>query len=387
MSTITKRCLDAQRLENALCLRAESDLETNTICGASVIVRQEGNIVCERYFGTTAPYGTEKVAKNTIYRLASMTKPITAVAALILADRGMLRLDAKVEEYLPQYKNRRVGVFGQNGVIVGTKKAQVAPTIRHILSHSSGISCGENERNNIRPKLSKEDRVTVKNMMSAISHSVLSFEPFEAQEYSAVGAFAVLTAIIEEISGMNFETFLQKEVFSPCAMQDTTFEPSAEQMSRLIAMHSRVSGKSIVGETEEGCIFANFPCTNHLGGAGLVSTLHDYSNFAEMLLNEGSINGQQILSTKAICEMSTAQVPEGIMPGKQRWGLGVRVITGACETLPTGAYGWSGAYGTHFWVDPINKITAVYMKNSLYDGGAEAVTARHFEEDVAKSLI
>lgn len=387
MSTTTRKYLEVQRLEKALRLRAESDLKKNIICGSAVIVRQEGNIVCEHYFGTTAPDGTEKVSKNTIYRLASMTKPITAVAALILVDRGVLRLDDKVEEYLPQFGNRKIAVFDENGVILETRKVQGAPTIRHILSHSSGIACGENERN-IVENLSKEEKLSVKSMVNALSHTFLSFEPFSTQEYSAVGSFDVLTAIIEEVSGKDYETFLQKEVFAPCDMQDTTFVPSTEQTLRLITMHNRVEGRSVVGQTNPGCIFTDFPCTHYLGGAGLVSTLHDYSNFAEMLLNNGCINGKQIISAEMVSEMSTVQVSDNIMPGNQRWGLGVGIITDVSyDTLPVGAYGWSGAYGTHFWVDPINKITAVYMKNSLYDGGSNAATAWHFEMDVANSLI
>ena len=119
----------------------------------------------------------------------------------------------------------------------------------------------------------------------------------------------------------------------------------------------------------------------------MASTLDDYSAFAEMLLNKGNAGEKQIISPELIEMMATPQLPKSIMPDPQVWGLGVRVITHeSYKILPVGAFGWSGAYGTHFWVDPVNKITAVYLKNSAYDGGSGALTAAHFEEDVTNSF-
>lgn len=170
-------------------------------------------------------------------------------------------------------------------------------------------------------------------------------------------------------------------------MYDTAFVPNNGQWERIISMHKKENGKSEVAEMKKGCVFGNVPVTHYLGGAGLISSLGDYTSFARMLLNKGVINGNRIISEKAVKLISTPQVPESIMPGNERWGLGVRVITSEnYRFLPVGAFGWSGAYGTHFWIDPVNSIAAVYMKNSMFDGGSGAVTAANFEKDVFNSF-
>ena len=128
----------------------------------------------------------------------------------------------------------------------------------------------------------------------------------------------------------------------------------------------------------------DLPLIYFCGGASLVSSVSDYSNFAEMLLAGGkNANGERIISHDMINMMQAPSVSNEVMPGPQKWGLGVRVITSDDYThLPVGSFGWSGAYGAHMWVDTTNKITAVYMKNSLYDGGSGALTAVNFEDDI-----
>ncbi len=157
---------------------------------------------------------------------------------------------------------------------------------------------------------------------------------------------------------------------------------------RVITMHNKIDGRSCVGNTVENCVFENFPCEHNLAGAGLASTLDDYMQFAKMLLNEGETVNGSIVSKEMIRQMSKAYVPESIMPGNENWGLGVRVIRD--ETygiLPVGAYGWSGAFGSHFWIDPVNRICAVYMKNSRHDGGAGNKSACRFEKAVYYAMI
>jgi CubicO group peptidase (beta-lactamase class C family) len=171
-------------------------------------------------------------------------------------------------------------------------------------------------------------------------------------------------------------------------MTNTTFVPSEEQWKNLIQMHDRVDGKSVVAPWKENCIFEDFPCTHFLGGAGLVSTLEDYLKFATMLLNRGMTSEKRLISEKTFSLMEIPHVSEKIMPGNERWGLGVRVIVSEeYHDLPVGAFGWSGAYGTHFWIDPENRIAAVYMKNSEIDSGAANESARKFEAALKDALI
>ena len=133
-----------------------------------------------------------------------------------------------------------------------------------------------------------------------------------------------------------------------------------------------------------GCVFENYSTSNFLGGVGVLSGAQDYLNFAQMLLDGGVFEGKRVNSEASVAEISKPQVFES---PNEWWGLGVRVITGEQkDVLPTGVYGWSGAYGSHFWIDPSNQITGVYMKNSRHDGGAGAVTSRNFEKDVYACL-
>lgn len=153
----------------------------------------------------------------------------------------------------------------------------------------------------------------------------------------------------------------------------------------MIGMHQKRDGKACILKMPEGRVFANTPVTHFLGGSGLASTLPDYMNFAQMLLAQGVFKGRRVLSAEAVREMATPRMDLDVTgrDHTQQWGLGVRVIAGAgYRRLPVGAYGWSGACGTHFFLDPVNRIAAVYMKNSVSDGGSGARSAANFEEDI-----
>ena len=372
--------INAEILAEKLEIRMAEDIATHKVGGASLIVNQSGKNVYKKCFSTDFT----EVKENTIFRLASMTKPITAVAALICQDRGLFSVSDPVKKYLPECDGLNV-VKAENGKNKIVEKQDRDITIIHLLSHTSGICCGE-ESTEINNKMTEEDRKSVDSIVPKLLAGGISFQPGTNQSYSGYGAFDVLVKVIENVTGEDFQDFIKENIFKPCEMTDTTFDISPEQRARLIPMHNRVDEKSVKGNTVPGCTFSNFPESHRLGGAGLVSTLTDYSNFAEMLLNKGTFNGKRVVSEKGIEQMQTNQVADGIMPGSWRWGLGVRIEL-AHSLLPKGLYGWSGAYGSHFWVDPENEITAVYMKNSQFDGGAWSVTSVNFEKDVYASLL
>ena len=321
----------AQKLEN----RITADLAAGRVDGVAVSVMQDGQTLYENHFG--------RAGKRTLFRMASMTKPVTAAAVLLLMQRGRLRLSDPVVKYLPGF----------------------SPDLQllHLLSHSSGLS-QKYYVNHINDVYRSDANLLV----DFIASVPFDFVPGTAAEYNPVAAYALLTAIIERTACMDFPSFVQREIFDPCGMEDTTFLPTKAQWARLIPMQG--------GGTVPGCIFESYPVTNPLGGAGLVSGLHDYQKFAQLLLD-----GMGILSQETLKIMTTPVA--GTDPAK--WGCGVRVITGSYR-LPVGSFGWSGAYGTHFWVDPTNRITAVYLKNSRFDGGAGAKTAADFEQDVTDCL-
>lgn len=373
------KLLDSRILENNIENIAEFDFSNNKVFGSAYFVYQEGNLTFEKCYGRLSLNSEQPVTNSTIFRLASMTKPITTVAALILAERGLLGLDDAVSEYLPEFSN--INIIDDTQTNFGIPKN--APTIRNILSHCSGIGSSPKKLE----KMTDNDRKDIDSYIRFLYNSGLDFEPKTMQQYSGTGAFDVLTKIIETVSQTDFLSFLKKEIFEPCNMPDTTFVPTSQQRERLIDIHCKDGEKNQVYPMKAECVFADFPQTHYLGGAGLVSTLRDYGNFAKMFLNKGKSDKKQLICEKTFELLCHPQVDKAIMPGTERWGLGVRIITDAAYPyLPIGAFGWSGAYGSHFWIDPTNKIVAVFMKNSKFDGGAGNESARNFEKAVYSSF-
>ncbi len=370
--------LDRAKLLRSIENRVILDLLDCNVGGASILVAQDGEIVYQELFGTSDLKETA-ISDGTLFRLASMTKPITAVATMILVERGLLSLEDTVDRFYPSFSS--VSVRNEQGDMESTDKKI---TIRSILTHSSGIGSGA-VWTEAAGKMTQEDIADVESFVEFLSKQPLSFVPETKQEYSGVGAFSVLTGIIQQITRQPYAEFLKKEIFDPCRMKDTTFEPTEEQWGRLIEMHDKVEDQNVRGKTYEGCVFERFPTRNYLGGAGLISSMEDYLNFARMLLNGGVFDGVRVLSEASAAEISRPQV---FKRAEEAWGLGVRVITEEKKgSLPMGAYGWSGAYGCHFWIDPANRVIGIYMKNSRYDGGSGAITSRNFEKDVYSALI
>ncbi|MBQ8525918.1 MAG: beta-lactamase family protein [Clostridia bacterium] len=372
------KLLNKKILETNIEEIARYDLEENNIFGSAYIVCQGGEVVYKKHFGVTELSSKTPVSDDTIFRLASMTKPVTAMAMLILIDRGLISLSDPVKKYLPQFD--KIHVVPEAGTDLGETKTDV--TVMHLLTHTSGLGSGK------PVNMTAKDRETVQDTVNYFVNAGLDFEPFTKQAYSGTAAFDALTAIAEKVTGEDYEEFLQREIFKPCNMKNTTFIPSESQWKRFISMHNKVDGKSCEVKTAANCVFEEYPGSHKLGGAGLASTLTDYSHFAQMLLNKGKTENAQIVSEEIFSLLPIPYVPKDIMPGTCRWGLAVRVITDeAYGNLPVGSYGWSGAYGSHFWIDTKNEITAVFMKNSKFDGGAGNKSACRFEKAVHDALV
>jgi len=375
--------LDVKKLEENIDAAAKYDFDSGKVFGSAYCVLQEEQVVFSRYYGVTAPGSQTSVSETTMFRLASMSKPVTAFAALILVDRGLLSLSDPVAKYLPGFEEVQISSLLESGEIEEKGRPHTPITILHLLNHTAGFGCDIGKIG----KLTSFDKATIDNYIAFHIKSGLSFEPGTQQAYSPTASFDVMVKIIEIITGTDYLTFLQQEIFNPCCMKNTTFIPTAAQWSQMIAVHGLADNQNDPTGESSRCIFADYPCTHFLGGAGLASTMPDYLAFARMLVNNGKVGDKQLISQKTFHLLHTPTVSDTIMPGNERWGLAVRVITGdAYRDLPVGAYGWSGAYGTHFWIDPKNKIAAVYMKNSIVDGGAGNESARNFEKAVSAAL-
>ena len=380
--------LDPDILHQIIDTTTNARLADGRLGHAEIIVNQDGKRIFHEYYGTNGINGPA-VNGDCLYRAASMTKPFTAAAIMQCVERGLIDLMAPVTDYLPGFARPMVAHAeqDQNGKwqMVYDHPARNTILVYHLLTHTSGIgsdsllflqklTCGS-------PKATTE----------YYAGQPIAFDPYSKQSYSPSAAFDVAARILEVVTGEAFGPYVMEHICAPLDLKDTTFEPSEEQYRRIVTMHSRSSdGKSCdTHDIPAGCVFANAPAHAWVAGAGLLTSAEDYSTFAEMLLNLGmGANGRRILSEQSVREMQTPYVPEAIMRCDHRWGLGVRVITRADypNRLPIGAWGWSGAYGTHFWVDPENRITAVYMKNSGYDGGAGAESSAEFERSVMAAL-
>ena len=381
------RLLDKTRLTELIGEHVEADVGAGKVLGAAIEVLQGDETVYQNFFGHADMGHTKSVTENTVFRMASMTKPLTAALAMALVDRALLDLDEPISNYLPRMKELSIGKLTENGEVSLIGKASTSITARQILSHTSGMGSGPlylHYHQGVSPEI-------MKSLASAVdwySTLPISFEPFTAFEYSATAAFDVLAYVMAMKTDTAYEELLKKLVLEPSGMKDTTFSPSEEQWGRMIDMHDYRDGKAIASYAFPGCVFEQYPTTHPAAGAGLISTLADYSNFARMLLDGGVVGGERVLSQEAVLEMMRVQAPFLRSDKQSCWGLGGRVITSdQYGALPVGTYGWSGAYGSHFWIDPANKIAAIYLKNSRFDGGSGNQTGKRLEKDVFEALI
>lgn len=374
---------DVEKLFKLINASVNSDLASDKVGCAEILVNQKGERIFDEVYGVKNAEG-DPLTKDCVYRIASMTKPVTAAALLIEAERGNIDIYADVSDYLDGYENLRVGKLVDGKVVPG-EYAKNSVKVYQLVSHTSGIGSGALGEA-LYNQIPLEGRTTA-DVAAFFADKPLEFDPGTSQSYSTA-AYDVAAAIIEKTSGMDFAEYIKVNIFDKLGMNDTTYEPNDDQWNRMVDIHNRTEdGKGYFTKGVPGCVFAHFPATYHCTGGGLASTAEDYIKFAEMLLNEGRApDGTQVMSPESVRLMATPVVSDEIMPGSQKWGLGVRVITDDKYTLPKGSFGWSGAYGSHFWIDPENQITAVYMKNSSYDGGAGCATSVQFEKDVMASL-
>lgn len=371
--------LDAKKVKENIEKRISDDVNSGRVGGASVLVKQSGKVIYKNCFGNTS--GDKSLSLDAVFRLASMTKPITGVAIMKQVERGLVFLDDTLDKFIPEYADMNLACV-VNGKLEIVGKAKNKVKILHLLTHTGGIGCGAVGEVIVRG-CSYKYGDTLEDVANEFADKPIAFEPYTAQAYSGRVGFDLLARVVEITSGMAFDEFLKKEIFLPLGMCDTTFTPSDDQWSRMVLMHKFDGERSEFSPLDKEHIFERLPLTYFCGGAGLASTLSDYEKFADMLLCEGkSHKGEEILSAESVRRMRTVSIPYEIMPFREKWGLSMRVITDSAYTLPVGSFGWSGAYGTHFWVDPENEIVGIYMKNSRYDGGSGAVTAANFEKDV-----
>jgi CubicO group peptidase (beta-lactamase class C family) len=302
--------------------------------------------------------GGPAMPKDALFRIASMTKPITAVGILILADEGKLSVEDRVEKHLPEFRGQMlVAERGSDRLVL--KKPARPITLRDLLTHTSGLPGYPPGFANIYRK----DGRTLADGALALSQRPLEFEPGSRWAYSNSG-IDTLGRVIEVVSGQDYEKFLAGRIFEPLGMKDTTFRPSAEQRKRLAGLYNRRDGKLVEAPGLPAGRAATPRPPSPAGG--LYSTGADQARFYRMMLNGGQLDGKRVLSEASVKEMTKAQTGDlkaGFTPGMTH-GLGFGVVRqpqGVTAMLSPGTFGHGGAFGTQAWADPVRDLFVVLL--------------------------
>jgi methyl acetate hydrolase len=358
--------------------------------GVAVAVVNKDGVLYNEAFGKSRTLGSIPMAKDTIFNMASMTKPVTSVAIMMLVDEGKLKIDDEVAKYLPKWKDPLViSTFNEADGSYETRPAKRAITIRHLLTHTSGIGYGF-----ASPMLTKIIEKTKKTELDL----PLLFDPGDSWAYGA--STRVLGHVVEAISGQKIDAFLESRILSPLGMHDTSYLVPTAKYARVVAVNSRGND----GKFVERPMPATLPAQVQ-GDGGLYGTPSDYGLFLRMLLNRGTLNGKRILSEKSARSMleaatGTVVVKEQVSAnqglsrnfpvgaGKDKWGLGFQLAAEKQENRRSPGSGtWAGIFNTHFFIDPSREIGVVVMMQTLpfYDEASMKVYAG-VEEAVYKNL-
>lgn len=337
----------------------------NKTAGIVTLVARHGKVAHFNAYGKMDLDTCKPMTTDAIFRIYSMTKPVTAVAAMMLLEEGRFRLFDPISQYLPEFAEMQV-ITGKNahGSMI-TEPAKCPITVRNLFTHTAGFSYGFDENDPLDRLYQKEmwqerDRGTVKTlegMSKKIAALPLAYEPGTNYRYSV--AIDVLGYLVEVVSGMPFDLFLRKRIFEPLGMTDSGFNVPAEKAHRLVHMYGpdeKNHGALADIDPHERSRFLR-PADIPMGGGGMVSTAADYLRFAQMILNGGELDGARLLGRKTVEFMRQNHLPRGLFidPNQaEGHGLGGFVIlepASAQVIISPGSWGWSGAANTYFWVD------------------------------------
>lgn len=357
----------------------EQAIANGNIPGAVVLVARKGKIVHHKAFGTADEAGKEPLRTDHIFRIASQTKAITATAVMMLWEEGHFRLDDPISRWIPAFKNPKVlKNFRYGDTTYTAVPAEREITIRHLLTHTSGIGYGfidPDERfqmlfqkEGVREVSSITPLTTAENI-NRIAQLPLHFNPGEKYLYSM--GLDVLGYFIEIVSGMSFDEFLQTRLFKPLGMNDTYFYLPPEKADRLVALQAP-AGNSWKESTMQGTFDPNYPLrgskTICSGGAGLSSTAKDYAIFLQMYLNGGELNGTRFLSRTTIQSIMANHIGDLWGNGGSHYGLAFSVVTekgqGKGGEGSIGTFSWGGAFNTQYFADPKEEIIGVILKQT-----------------------
>lgn len=369
----------SQRLERLKAVMQEY-VDQQQVAGVVVLVTRAGKVASFEPVGFMDVEKKVPMRKDAIFRMASMSKAVTSVAAMILVEEGQLRLSDPVSKFLPAFKQTSVAIPG-TGTRVGVVPAKREITIRDLLTHTAGISYGNGpaaeqwKAAGIQGWYLADRKEPIAPLMERLASLPFDSQPGEKFVYGYNSD--ILGAVIEKASGAPLDQFFQSRIFGPLKMVDSGFFLPPEKRSRLATVYSIAPGGRIVRAPEPGTgqgEFVDGPRMCFGGGAGLLSTTTDYGRFLQMLLNGGELEGVRILSPKTVELMTSNHVKRLYRDEGLGFGLGFEVteqVGPAGRYDSVGAYGWGSAYYSEYWVDPAEKLVAVFMTQLLPATGVD----------------
>jgi len=357
------------------------------VAGTLTLVARKGKVAYLSPLGMMDLEQEKPMDRDTIFRIYSMTKPITSVALMMLYEQGLFQLNDPVHKYIPEWKNLRVYGAGNYPAFL-TSRPKRPMTIRDLMTHMSGLTYGFMERTNVDAAYRKLDiggagsGGTLRDMIEKLASLPLEFSPGTKWNYSV--SSDVLGYLVEVFSGMRFDEYLKTKIFEPLNMVDTDFWVPPEKLDRFAANYTRRPDKTLLLMDDPGDSTYTKPATYFSGGGGLTSTASDYFRFCQMLLNRGELEGIRILGRKTIELMTMNHLPGGqdltdlsLSTFSQTasegfgFGLGFSIHLGSDKSQVIGSpgeYAWGGAASTAFWIDPVEDLIVIFLTQFMPDG-------------------
>ena len=379
-------------------------IDAKAVTGAVTLVTRNGKLVHFESHGLMDAESKKPMPKDGIFRLASMSKPITAVAVMMLWEEGKIRLTDPVSRFIPEFKDPKVAVARPGGrgagaaaAAAGGRGAAAPPavdlvsaareiTVRDLLTHGSGLMSGGlgQQASTVGQRGPTDTLATYIPKLGAVA---LDFQPGTLWRYSGLAGFDVLSRIVEIVSGQPYDRFLRERVFDPLGMKDTGFFAPADTQARLVPL-SRRGANGLERTPDQTGLSSD---TYFSGAGGMVSTAEDYAQFATMLVNGGELNGRRYLSPRTIALMAsnhTGDLVNGQFGRPARgmgFGLGVQVVedpVAADLRQSKGSWGWAGAYGTNVNIEPQEKMVTIIMMQT-----STPALQRDFEHAVRQAIV
>jgi len=351
------------------------EIEAGRLSGTVTMVARGGKVV---HYESAGNYGVDDerpIDRDALFRIYSMTKPITTVAAMMLYEEGRFQLNEPVAKYLPEFERQKLY---RDGELVDPPSPM---TIEQLMSHSAGLSYGwdpESPVDRLYQEAALFESRDLDEFVEKLGALPLRFEPGSRYYYSV--ATDVLGALVERLSGMTLEDYFEKRIFEPLGMQNSYFNVPADKLDRLATLHYWDAENGRMGVVPAERVPPPVDVTLFSGGGGLISSAMDYMIFCEMLRRGGTYNGARILGPKTVQYMTIAQLSEEVRdngaaeypamhlyPG-QSFGLGFGVITDPGQSgviSSKGEFSWGGAANTKFWIDPEEDLVAILMTSFL----------------------